>query len=240
MSEPRLSIIIPAHNEEALIGKCVRSCMNAAEALGESFEVIVVNDASTDRTVEIARQSGAIVLEVERRQISAVRNEGARIARGEWLVFMDGDTWMTPEVLIAVKRSFQSGAIGGGAGVQFDGDVPIYARIMMSVLVPAFRMMRMATGCFMYATRPAFDDVGGFDESLFASEEVAFSKAMKKQGRFVVLPERVTTSGRKVRQYSPWQLFGVILRQACRGPRRAWRQREGLDVWYNAPRETEK
>lgn len=239
-SSPRLSIILPAHNEEALIGKAVRSARVAADHLGDPFEIIVVNDASTDRTAETARQSGAIVLDVDRRQISAVRNEGARIAQGEWLVFMDGDTWMTPEVLIAVKRSFESGAIGGGSGVQFDGMVPIYARLMMGVLVPTFRMLGMATGCFIYATRPAFDAVGGFDESLFASEEVAFSKAMKKQGRFVVLRERVTTSGRKVRQFSPWQLFGVILRQAYRGPRKAWRQREGLDVWYNAPRELEK
>ena len=233
----RWSIILPAHNEEALIGKAVRSAREAAEALGDPFEIIVVNDASTDRTAEIGRELGATVVDVNRRQIAAVRNEGAKVARGEWLVFMDGDTWMPPEILAGVKRELENGAVGGGAAVKFDGTVPLYAVVGMRMLVPLFRWTRTAAGCFMYATREAFDATGGFDERLFASEEVAFSKAMKKQGRFVVLRERVTSSGRKVRQYRLRQLLATIFRQSLKGPRKAWRSREGLDVWYNAPRE---
>lgn len=72
---------------------------------------------------------------------------------------------------------------------------------------------------------------------LFASEAVAFSRAMRRLGRFVVLRERVTSSGRKVRQYTFRKVLETILRQVIKGPRRAWRSREGLDVWYNAPRE---
>ena len=234
---PHWSIILPAHNEEALIGKSVRSACEAARALGHSFEIIVVNDASTDRTSEIAQEDGAIVLDVARRQIAAVRNEGAKVARGKWLVFMDGDTWMSPEVLLSVKRELETGAVGGGATVVFDGTVPLYAVIGMSLLVPIFRWTRTAAGCFMFATREAFDAIGGFDETLFASEEIAFSKAMRKQGRFVVVREAVTSSGRKVRQYKLRELLDTIFRQMLKGPRKAWRSREGLDVWYNAPRE---
>lgn len=236
--DPQISIIIPAHNEVGLIEKSVRSAQVAASRLGVPYEIIVVNDGSTDATAERALACGATVLDVHRRKISAVRNDGARIARGAWLVFLDGDTWMSADVLEAVRRSFERGAVGGGSGVVFDGVVPMYARLMLCVLVPLFRVLGMATGCFIYATREAFAAVGGFDESLFASEEVAFSKAMKKHGKFVVLRERVTTSGRKLRQYSPGQLFGVILSQAIRGPRGAWKSRGGLDVWYNAPRES--
>jgi glycosyltransferase involved in cell wall biosynthesis len=234
---PRWSIILPAHNEEALIGRAVRSARDAAEALGEPFEIIVVNDASTDRTAEIARDAGATVIDVDRRQIAAVRNEGAKAARGEWLVFMDGDTWMHADVLQGVKRELEKGAIGGGASVQFDGAVPLYAVIGMNLLIPLFRWTRTAAGCFMYATRGAFDAIGGFDERLFASEEIAFSKAMRRQGRFVVLRERVTSSGRKVRQYALRELLGTIFRQMLKGPRKAWRSRDGLDVWYNSRRE---
>jgi glycosyltransferase involved in cell wall biosynthesis len=235
--KPNASIILPAHNEEALIGKAVRSAREAAEALGETFEIIVVNDASTDHTAEIAREAGATVIDVDRRQIAAVRNEGARVARGAWLVFMDGDTWMSPDVLKGVKRELEKGAVGGGATVMFDGRVPLYAVIGMNLLVPVFRWTRTAAGCFMYATRDAFDAIGGFDERLFASEEVAFSKAMRKQGRFVVLRERVTSSGRKVRQYKLRELLRTTFRQMIKGPRKAWRSRQGLDVWYKAPRE---
>jgi glycosyltransferase involved in cell wall biosynthesis len=237
MSNLRLSIILPAHNEESLISKAVLSSRAAADALGEAYEVIVVNDASTDRTGEVARAHGATVIDVDRRQIAAVRNEGAKVARGEWFVFMDGDTWMSPEVLAGAKRELEKGAVGGGAAVMFDGTVPLYAVIGMNLLIPIFRWTRTAAGCFVYTTREAFQNVGGFDERLFASEEVAFSKAMRKQGRFVVLREKVTSSGRKVRQYKLRQLLGTIFRQAIKGPRKAWRSRDGLDVWYNAPRE---
>jgi glycosyltransferase involved in cell wall biosynthesis len=238
MAEPLLSIILPAHDEEALIGEAVRSACEAASALAEPFEVIVVNDASTDRTGEIARGLGARVIDVNRRQIAAVRNDGAAAARGRWLVFMDADTRMTPEILAAACGALRQGAVGGGSAVRFDGEIPLYARLLMRVLVPAFRLTRTAAGCFMFATRDAFDAIGGFDPALFASEEVAFSKAMKKRGRFVILREAVTTSGRKVRQYTGLQLLGALLRQAMKGPRKAWRTREGLDIWYNAPRET--
>lgn len=237
MADVQWSIILPAHNEEALIGKSVDSARAAADALGEPYEIIVVNDASTDRTVDIAREHGARVIDVERRQIGAVRNEGAKAALGKFFVFMDADTWMPPEMLQAVKRAVDSGAIGGGAAVEFDGVVPGYAKFGMSLLVPIFRWTRTAAGCFMFAQREAFNAAGGFDERYFASEEVHFSKAMKKQGRFVVLREKVTSSGRKVRQYKLRQLLGTIFRQSLKGPRKAWKSRDGLDIWYNAPRE---
>jgi len=237
MPTPRMSVILPAHNEEALIGKAVDSAIRAADAMGEPYEVIVVNDASTDRTADVARRHGAIVLDVDRRQIAAVRNEGAKAARGAWLVFMDGDTWMPVDMLAAVKRAIEHGAIGGGAAVAFDGAVPAYARFGMWILVPLFRWTRTAAGCFIFATREAFDAAGGFDEQWFASEEVHFSKAMKKQGEFVVLREAVTSSGRKLRHYSLRSLLAILFRQALKGPRKAWRSRDGLDIWYNAPRE---
>ncbi len=234
---PRWSIILPAYNEEALIGEAVRSARAAAEALGEPFEIIVVNDASTDATAARARDEGAAVIDVNRRQIAAVRNEGAKVARGDILVFMDGDTCMPADMLLAVRRALDAGAIGGGAGVEIEGRVPFYARFIMWALVPFFRWTRTAAGCFVFARRDAFEHVGGFDEQYFASEEIWFSKAMKKLGPFVVLREMVTTSGRKARQYSLWNLIVIVFRQTLRGPRRAWKSRDGLDFWYNAKRE---
>lgn len=185
----------------------------------------------------MARANGARVIDVNLRQIAAVRNAGARAARGEWLVFMDADTWMTPPVLAAIRRALRGGAIGGGAAARFDGVVPLYARILLPLCVRLLRWLRTASGCLMFATRPAFDAIGSFDETLFASEEVAFSRAMKQRGRFVMLREKVTTSGRKLRDYPARVLFGVLLRQSWLGRDRAFKSRTGLDIWYNAPRE---
>jgi len=87
-----LSFIVPAHNEELWIGKCLHSIRTAMATLGEPYEVIVVDDASTDSTPRIAAQMGARTIRVEHRKISAVRNEGARAACGEAFLFVDADT----------------------------------------------------------------------------------------------------------------------------------------------------
>ena len=73
-----ISFIVPAHNEEAYLGATLRAIHEAARPSGKSYEIIVVNDASTDDTAPIARQAGAKVLDVNLRKISVVRNAGAR------------------------------------------------------------------------------------------------------------------------------------------------------------------
>ena len=90
-----VSFIIPAYNEERLLGGTVDAIHQAARALGDPFEVIVADDASSDRTAAIAREHGAHLIAVEFRQIAATRNAGARAANGEMLVFVDADTIVT-------------------------------------------------------------------------------------------------------------------------------------------------
>src|SRR5207249_1537267 len=90
-----ISFIVPAHNEELLIGQALSALQKAGQASGELFEIIVVDDASTDRTAAIAREHGARVTSVNHRQIAATRNSGAHQARGEFLFFVDGDTLAT-------------------------------------------------------------------------------------------------------------------------------------------------
>src|SRR5690348_17354762 len=104
-----ISFIVPAHNEELLIGRCLTSIHESARASAVEYEVIVVDDASTDRTAEVARESGARLISVSLRQIAAVRNAGAREARGELFVFVDADTWINP----AVVRDILAAVAGG-------------------------------------------------------------------------------------------------------------------------------
>ena len=87
-----ISFIIPAHNEERLIGHTLNALEDAARAVGHSFEVVVVDDASSDHTAAIAHAHGARVIAVSHRQIAATRNAGARQASGEMFVFLDADT----------------------------------------------------------------------------------------------------------------------------------------------------
>jgi hypothetical protein len=89
-----------------------------------------------------------------------------------------------------------------------------------------FRAARWAAGCFLFCTREAFVAVGGFDETFYGAEELVMSRALKRCGKFVVLPETVTTSGRKLRTHSAGELLAIIARLALRGPK-AVRQRQG-------------
>jgi glycosyltransferase involved in cell wall biosynthesis len=230
-----ISFIVPAHNEERLIGRTMNALGNAARAVGHPFEVIVVDDASDDRTAAIAREHGARVIPVSYRQIAATRNAGARHASGEMFVFLDADTVVNEPVIRAALRAIDQGAVGGGCAVRFDGRLPLYGRAFVAVMVPLYRVLRFASGSFLFCTRAGFHAAGGFDEQLFAGEEGAMSRALRRQGRFVVLREFVITSGRKFRAHTAREVLGLLARLAISGPKSV-RRREGLELWYGERR----
>lgn len=225
------SFIIPAWNEAGLIGATLDAIHAACRVLNEPYELIVADDGSTDETAGIATRHGARVVTVAHRQIAATRNSGAREAKGEFFVFVDADTIVNETVVRAAFDALRKGAVGGGAAVGLDPHVPWYAKTMMPMLVIAFRTLGLAAGCFVFCTRAAFEAVGGFDETYFGGEEIIFSRAMKKQGRFVVLKHPVITSGRKLRTHSPAEVWAFMIRTAFRGTKGV-RQREGMDLWY--------
>ena len=234
--KPVISFIVPAYNEERLLGATLDALHAAARAAGEPYELIVVDDASTDRTATIAADHGAALVSVAHRQIAATRNSGARQANGDWLVFVDADTIVNEAVVGAAIEALRGGAAGGGAAVEFDGTVPLYAKLLLPVLVWSFRSAGLAAGCFLFCTRNAFAAAGGFDEAFYGAEELVMSRALKRHGKFVVLRQAVTTSGRKLRTHSVGEMLAVLARLALRGPR-AVKQRQGMDLWYAERRE---
>ncbi|HUR20882.1 MAG TPA: glycosyltransferase [Vicinamibacterales bacterium] len=228
------SFIVPAWNEAGLVGATIDAIHAACRALNEPYEVIVSDDGSTDETASVADRHGARVVKVAHRQIAATRNSGAREARGEFFIFVDADTIVNETVVGAALETLRKGAVGGGAAVGLDPHVPWYAKAMMPFFVVVFRTLGLAAGCFVFCTRSAFEAIGGFDETYFGGEEIIFSRAMKQQGRFVVLRHAIMTSGRKLRTHSPIEVWAFMIRMAFRGPKGV-RQREGMDLWY-APR----
>jgi glycosyltransferase involved in cell wall biosynthesis len=230
-----ISFIIPAHNEERLLAKTLNALDDAARSLALPFEIVVVDDSSTDRTGAIAREHGARVIQVWHRQIAAIRNAGAKEANGEMLVFIDADTVVTDAAVRAAVRAMLHGAVGGGCAFRFGGSLPLYGRILEAVAVPLYRAAGLASGCFLFCTREAFRATGGFDEGMFGAEEAAMSRSLRRQGKFVILRESVTTSGRKFRAYSGREILGTMARLAFTAGR-SMRQREGLDIWYGERR----
>jgi glycosyltransferase involved in cell wall biosynthesis len=233
-----ISIVIPAYNEELLIGATIVALREAARALQEPVEIIVVDDGSTDRTAEIGREHGATVISVTLRNIGATRNAGARAARGDLLVFVDADTIVPSEVLTAAAAAVREGrAIGGGAAAKPDSDDPPWGPAAFRFASRLMRTLGWAAGCFLFVRRDVFERVGGFDERYFASEEIHLSRAAKKHGRFVILREPVITSGRKGRMFTPWQVAWQFTRALAPG---TLKRRDRLGHWYGGDREKDK
>jgi glycosyltransferase involved in cell wall biosynthesis len=235
---PELSIVIPAHNEEKYLPATLKSLQEAIATVDLKIEIIVVDDASTDRTSEIAREFGCRIVSVEFRNIGAVRNAGAKVAVGQWLLFVDADTYVPAATLRSTIDNLRFGAIGGGAMVNAERieSFPWIKRLMyFAVVVIWQRIGRWAAGCYMFCRRDSFWEFGGFDERYFAAEEYFFSRNLKRRGRFVLVQDPVVTSTRKLAAYSSWQLLCFVFSPMLSGGR-LLRSRKGLDVLYEGRR----
>jgi hypothetical protein len=230
------SFIVPAHNEEAHIASCIQAIQMACNGLALDYEIVVVADACSDDTVMRARQSGARVLEVDHRHIAATRNSGARASRGQWLFFVDADTQVSPAAVGAACANLRRGVAGGGGLFRFDRPVPLYGLVIERAAWAFCLLTQMSGGCFLHCQRKVFDQIGGFDARLFAGEELAFAHAIKRVGRFRVVPHAVLTSARKIRLYSGRELLGMVWTLCKRGPRGLMDRRD-LSLWYQRRRE---
>jgi glycosyltransferase involved in cell wall biosynthesis len=231
-----ITFIIPAHNEEAWVGRCLSAIRCAMQSVGTEHEVIVVDDSSTDSTSLIGHQHGAHLLRVEFKHIAATRNAGAREARGEILFFVDADTQVTELAIQAALRAVADGAVGGGCVPGYEGDLPLWFKVLYPPFGIIVRLLRQPGGSILFCTRTAFDATGGFSEAHYAAEDAVFVSALKRHGRFVVLHERVVTSGRNFRAHSFWSYTRLVTRFLLRGPN-GFRDRRGLDIWYRPLRE---
>ena len=232
-----ISFVVPAHNEQAWLGRCLSAIDEATRGFTIPCEKIVVDDSSTDATASMGVEHGARVISVAHRQISASRNSGARAASGDVLFFVDADTLITDQVVASALSAIDHGAAGGGCIPQFEGRIPFWFRMMYPILVFTMRrVINQTGGACLFCTRAAFNATGGFSEKHYAAEEDIWVKSLKRQGRFVVLPEPVITSGRSLRTQSFRTIAKVFLRLALRGAD-GFRTRDAAELWYQPHRE---
>ena len=213
------SIIIPAYNEQELLPATLQSVKQAMAAVQElAGEVIVVDNNSTDATATIAAQAGARVVTEAINQISRVRNAGARAANGRYLIFLDADTVISPELLIKALGLLASGeCCGGGVRVVGDQALPFLPEQLMSFWNSLSLRFGWAAGCFVFCLREGFEAVHGFSEKVYASEEIWFSRRLAAWGRprklaFTIITEpAIVTSLRKLEWYPLTHMLGHIV-----------------------------
>jgi glycosyltransferase involved in cell wall biosynthesis len=238
----KLSIIVPAFNEERLLPQTLRH-IHAAIAVflnsGWSSELIVCDNNSTDRTAELAHAGGARVVFEPVNQISRARNTGAAAASGDWLIFVDADSSPTVELLREVLEVIEKPkSVGGGSTVTLQG-VPLAARAWVALWNALSRTMRWAAGSFIFCEAAAFRAVGGFSEQLYAAEEIDFSRRLKARfpdREFAILHRHpLATSDRKIRLYS-WREHLAFMWKMLTAGRRTLRSRDACSVWYDGRR----
>ena len=240
----KISVIIPAFNEERLLGQTLRqvkAALTVFEALGWENELIVCDNNSADRTAEVARAANAQVVFERVNQIARARNRGAAAATGDWLLFIDADSQPSAELLAEVAQQIQSGrCLAGGCTVRMDGNHPM-GNFGTGLWNWLSRRRRLLAGSFIFCEAVAFRKVGGFSDELFAGEELDLSRRLgelaRELRREIVILHRhpLVTSSRKMRLYSTWELLRLLLRVGLsRG--RALRDRKACHSWYDGRR----
>jgi len=239
-----LSIIIPAFNEARLIERSLHSVaasIAANQKSGFASEIIVVDNNSTDNTAELARQAGAQVVFEPINQIGRARNAGAAQATGDWLLFLDADSLLSPGLLADILRLINSGKyVGCGSTLRMDG-LPWWADMTLRFWTTISVLCRWAAGALVVCRRDAFQEIGGFDQELYALDEIRLSKQLKQWGRRRSLHFRILTrhpletSSRKVSLYSSREIAAQILRIFFL-PKRTLQDKKHLSVWYDGRR----
>ncbi len=219
----------------------VKSALTTFEQRNWETELIVCDNNSTDRTAEIARAAGATIVFEQVNQIARARNRGAEVATGDWLIFVDADSHPSTELFADVAEQIQSGCcLAGGSTVKLDGHYP-KANLITQLWNAISRAFHWLAGSFIFCEAAAFRKVGGFNNELFASEEIDLSKRLKKlaraEGKKIVILRRhpIVTSARKVRLYTVREHTRFLFR-AILSPRKVLTNRGACHTWYDGRR----
>lgn len=209
----KLSFVIPAHNEEETIGQCLLSIMRELERGSYNIEVIVVNNASTDATGEIARRyPGVVVVDEPKKGLVVARRAGFEGATGDLVANIDADTMLTPGWIEKVLREFEKDPnLVCLSGPLIYYDLSIWKRALVKLFYGlafgiylinrfVFRVSSMAQGGNFVIKRAAFEQAGGFDTAIdFYGEDTDVARRLNKVGhvRFTfALP--IYASGRRL------------------------------------------
>jgi len=239
--EPVYSIVIPAYNEAPELPATLLAISKAMREQTVAGEIVVVDNNSNDDTSSVARKHGANQVVFEPiNQIARARNTGAAASRGRHLIFIDADTRISATLLReSLDRLEKGNCVGGGAIIRFEGPINAVGRLGIGLWERVSKLTNTAAGSYLYCRREAFNEVGGFDQGLYAGEEVRLSRLLKKWGRAhdmrfeIIRSAPAHTSARKLHWYSGpqvlgWVCFMMVFPFAVR-----WRRLCGF--WYQRP-----
>ncbi len=238
-----ITVVIPAYNEEdflpATLSAVEKSQKNFLDAYGIPSEILVVDNASTDKTGDVAAKVGARVIHHSTRNIASVRNAGIQAASFELIVMIDADSFIPSDGLMRIyERMKDEKCVGGSLGVKLLSD-RLFMRMGAWVVQSVVQRISGITGAMFFFERAFALEAGGFPEDRLVAEDSAFAIAMQnlakiKGKRFTHLPSvQIGTLDRK-----PMNLrtFLTVLPQVFKGFRGRKQTIDDLSYWYKPDR----
>ena len=218
MTVPAFTLVIPAYNEESYLPRLLDSVRAARDRFHrgpQAVQVVVADNDSTDATAEIARAYGCEVVHESKRIIGAVRNAGARVARGELLAFIDADSQIHPETFGTIERTMTTRRfVGGATGVRLER-ASLGLAVTWMLMMPMVWLTRMDTGV-VFCRRRDFETIGGYTEQWLYAEDVRFLFDLRRLGRqrgqklTRATAAKAVTSTRKFDKHGQWHYFSIL------------------------------
>jgi len=233
---PRISLIIPAHNEAAFLPACLAAVERARQACAAPIETIVILNRCTDETEAIARAAGCLIVREDSRNLSKIRNAGAAVATGEILVTCDADSRMHPTTFSEILRHLEAGKIGAGGALVLPERWSIGIVASVISLLPYLAFTGVSFGLF-WCWKTDFDAIGGFDDRYVSIEDIDFAQRLKRHNRLAhrtwgtLFRAPLITSCRKFDEFGDWYLFKnpALVRRIFRGTD----QKAADHFWYD-------
>ncbi len=235
----KISVVIPARNEEESLPLCISALSKSAEIAQCEIEIIVVVNRSTDRTEDIALQSGCTVVKNDAKNLSIIRNAGVKRASNEFIVTVDADSYVSENMLQEVCNALEKAHIVGGGVMMYPSRYSLGICLTGFFLLPIALWYRISAGLFFFR-RKDFDAIGGFNEELVSVEDIDFARRLRQYGKdtrrkyTTLFSAYIITSTRKFDHFGDWYF---LLR-----PHLLWRLFKGTDkeaansFWYNFKR----
>lgn len=210
----KFSIIIPAFNEESYLPATLGKINESLADFRELFEVIVVDNASGDKTAQIAADFGAKVVSELEHNIAKVRNSGAKTANGDSLIFIDADTFVSSEVLVKIAETMKDeNCFGGVVAVDYQQFQRKWVKFYLRGWTFWEKVFNMKQGAAQFCRKTVFHAVGGYDENIYMGEDVEFywrlSEFAAQNNGYLAFIEnpKVVTSARRFDKMSVWKIL---------------------------------
>ncbi len=205
-----ISIIIPLLNEESQIAATLAALRPAA--IKRDAEVIAVDGGSSDRTLEIVRGFDFVrAVESAVANRGAQMNEGARVSRGDALLFLHADARLPTGALDAINAALADDRwLGGCFQIRFPKGSPVSLRVVAWSINLRTRLFRAATGDqAIFVRRGVFEAIGGY-RRIPLMEDIALFNEIKRRGRVKILDGRVEISPRRWLKHGVWRTVALM------------------------------